>query len=196
MRTADRKGLTLFPTARPTAWTSLQKIFGTAPRTRSSATQSVWARPDGWVGYWSERYGRVLARTFALRPPLDASMQEFVAYVPRPFQEALDPLASMGESTDRDGRAAPWRWHRSVTRDLLGPAGVTVGIAGLFLVLALAAFTLVGAKPTTIQPDNSKAGQTAPKLTPLEPPPIPNVKQTTPKPIPPEPPPIPNVTGK
>jgi hypothetical protein len=122
-------------------------------RPRRDARESAWRRPDGWVGRWSKRYGQVLARTFGARPPLDASMQELVAYAPYPFSEALEPLASAAEPVDREGHALAWRWERSVTRDLLGVSGVALGIAGLLLIAALMLLRFAGPPPKSTTTD-------------------------------------------
>jgi hypothetical protein len=147
---SETRGARRFFNSRPDAASSTQRsvreIFGTG--LREETTHFFWARPDGWVGHWSKRYGQVLARTFGARPPLDASAQELVAYVPHPFSEALDPLASAAEPVDRDGRVLTWRWERSVTRDLLGVSGVALGIAGLLVIAALTLLRLAGPPPT------------------------------------------------
>jgi hypothetical protein len=45
-------------------------------------------------------------------------------HVPDPFG------AQAGEKLDRSGRPLPWRWERSLSRDLLGPYGLVIlGVA-------------------------------------------------------------------
>jgi hypothetical protein len=45
----------------------------------------------------------------------------------------LDPLAppNRAEPIDRKGRLLPWRWDRSLTRDILGPYGLILGAVAL-----------------------------------------------------------------
>jgi outer membrane biosynthesis protein TonB len=94
-------------------------------------------RPPGWTGYWSVRYGQVLARTLNLEPPFTRSQTEILGAIPRPLREALDPVASVAEPLNRDGKLVAWRLARSAILDLFGPVGLVIGA----LALAIAVFT-------------------------------------------------------
>src|SRR5262249_14832227 len=77
------------------------------PEQKPGVSASPFARrPTDWTGYWSAR----------------------------PLQEALDPVASRAEPTDRDGRPARWRLSRSPLFALLRPAGLEVGALALAVV--------------------------------------------------------------
>ena len=104
-----------------------------------TSVSSFAQRPPDWTGYWSPRYGTVLARTLNLAPPIDASQREMLAVIPRPLQETFDPVASLAEPMDRAGRPARWRLARSSLFALLGPVGLAVG----GLALAVVAFRVV-----------------------------------------------------
>jgi hypothetical protein len=97
-------------------------------------------RPAGWAGHWSKAYGLLLAYTFTEDPPFSKPAREVISNAPRPLQEAIEPLAGSAGLIDRNGRALPWRWSRSLTADLLGPAGVA--LAALCLATALAGLTI------------------------------------------------------
>jgi hypothetical protein len=95
-------------------------------------------RPPGWAGYWSARYGQVLARTLNLEPPITRSQTEILGAIPRPLREVLDPVASVAEPTNRDGKLVAWRLTRSAILDLFGPIGLVFGA----LALAIVSFTI------------------------------------------------------
>jgi hypothetical protein len=97
-------------------------------------------RPPGWAGHWSEAYGRLLAYTFTEDPPFSKPAREVISNAPRPLQEAIEPLSGSAEFIDRNGRKLPWQWSRSLTADLLGPAGVA--LAALCLATVLAGVTI------------------------------------------------------
>src|SRR5438132_125564 len=120
-------------------------------RERSRLNKQLNERPAGWVGYWSEAYGRVLAKTFERYPPFEQPVGEMLASTPRPFQEALDPVASAAEPTDRTGARLPWRWARSLTHDLLGVAGAVAGGMAAALVLSSIGVSLLGLPPFTVE---------------------------------------------
>ena len=96
------------------------------------------ARPAGWSGHWSARYGRFFSRTLERYPPFDRSEREMLDSVPRPMNEALDPVASSAEPTDREGRRLPWTLAGSTTYDLLGWPGIAIGV----VLLSAVAFSL------------------------------------------------------
>lgn len=104
-------------------------------------------RPAGWIGHWSEHYGRVLSRALTQNPPFDRPVRVVLADAPRPLQEALDPVVSVAEPQDRDGRKLAWRWDRSLTADLLGPIGVVLGSLTLAAVLFSTAVDLLDLPP-------------------------------------------------
>lgn len=91
-------------------------------------------RPEGWSGRWSARYGRIFSRTLERYPPFDRSEREMLDSVPRPMHEALDPVASGAEPTDREGRRLPWTPAESMTYDLLGWPGIAIGAVLLSVV--------------------------------------------------------------
>jgi hypothetical protein len=139
----------------------------TATGRRESAA-SYAERPPGWTGHWSARYGAVLARTLELAPPITASQSETLAAIPRPLHEALDPVASLAEPTDRAGKAARWRLTRSALFDLLGPAGLTVGAlvaaaVALKLVIALFGLPRLAAPPPLLQQQQQQQLQQQPQ---------------------------------
>jgi hypothetical protein len=107
------------------------------------------SRPAGWRGHWSVRYGEVLARTLRIYPPDWPPQDELVAAIPRPLQEALDPVASLAEPTDRDGKLLRWRLPRSAAFDLFGPLGLIVGTLALAVVTLWLAIPLFGLPPLT-----------------------------------------------
>lgn len=117
---------------------------GSEPSRRGSS--GAWSRPAGWSGWWSERYARLLARTFALDPPLDATATEmFLEDAPPLFRETLDPSVSAAEPIDRDGNPLPWRYERSLVRDIMGTRGFV--FAGIGLAIALSAILLTQFNP-------------------------------------------------
>jgi hypothetical protein len=72
--------------------------------------------------------------------------------MPRPFY-ALDPFAvDPGCAVDRSGRPLPWRWERSLSRDLLGHYGLMFG--GTVVVIAAFAHII----PTTLNEPVGRAG--------------------------------------
>jgi hypothetical protein len=93
-------------------------------------------RPPGWAGHWSKAYGSLLALTFPEDPPFSKPAREVISNAPRPLQEAIEPLPGSAELIDRNGRTLPWQWARSLTADLLGPAGVALAVLCLVTVLA------------------------------------------------------------
>jgi uncharacterized protein (DUF697 family) len=105
---------------------------------RDIPTLDFGKRPSGWLGHWSARYEKVLARTINLYPPFSQTQSELLSGVPHPLQETLDPLASVAEPMDRDGKLIAWRLTRSAAFDLLGPIGIVVGT----LALAIAALSV------------------------------------------------------
>ena len=107
------------------------------------------SRPPGWTGHWSVRYGEVLARTLKVYPPYWPRQQELLAAIPRPLQEALDPVASPAEPTDRDGNLLRWRLTRSAVLDFFGPLGLIVGALSLGIAALWIAIPLAGLPPLT-----------------------------------------------
>jgi hypothetical protein len=107
-------------------------------QTRIKRAAALAERPPGWAGHWSARYGQVLARTLNLEPPFTRSQSEMLGAIPRPLREALDPVASVAEPVDRDGKLVAWRLARSAILDLFGPIGLVLGA----LALAIVAFTI------------------------------------------------------
>jgi hypothetical protein len=118
----------------------LRKAIETKPEAKDPDTPAFdfGKRPSGWLGHWSARYGEVLARTINLYPPFGQAQSEVLSAIPQPMREALDPVASVAEPMDRDGKLVAWRLTRSAAFDLLGPTGIVVGA----LALAFAAFSI------------------------------------------------------
>jgi hypothetical protein len=116
-----------------------------APNTRVSS--AVWARPAGWSGWWSVRYARLFARTFGLSPPFDAVVVEQILANDPPFlfPEALDAIGSPAEPADRRGNQLPWRYERSLVRDILGTRGLAFG--GIGMAIALSSVLLLQLNP-------------------------------------------------
>jgi hypothetical protein len=108
-------------------------------------------RPEGWSGHWSARYGRIFSRTLERYPPFDRSEREMLDSVPRPMNEALDPVASSAEPTDREGRRLPWTPAGSMTYDLLGWPGIAIG-AVLLSVVAFSMAVRVSNLPSLTPP--------------------------------------------
>lgn len=154
--------------------------FATAAEARRAAIQTqkesdaaaFARRPPGWRGYWSARYGEVLARTLNLSVPFTRSQSEMLAAIPRPLQETLDPVASLAEPMDRDGRPARWRLARSTLLELFGPLGLAVGAVVLALVALRLAIALWDLPPLTAprSPQPQKQEVQRPS-NPLQPPP-------------------------
>jgi hypothetical protein len=120
---------------------SLRKFLREFTQTRSEAnTRAVdfGKRPSGWLGHWSVRYGELLARTVNLYPPFRQAQSELLSGIPQPMHEALDPVASVAEPMDRDGKLVAWRLTRSTTFDLLGSIGIVAGA----LAFAIVAFSI------------------------------------------------------
>jgi chemotaxis protein histidine kinase CheA len=86
---------------------------------------------------------------------------------------APDPLAVVGDAVDRSGRPVPWRWERSLSRDLLGQYGLV--LAGAAVVIAALAHTI----SFTQMEQADRAGRPMQKAAPVEPPQAqsPNTKQ-------------------
>jgi hypothetical protein len=129
-------------------------------------------RPPGWAGHWSEAYGRLLAYTFTEDPPFSKPAREVISNAPRPLQEAIEPLAGSAGLIDRNGRALPWQWSRSLTADLLGPAGVALAFLCLATAVAGVTISLLKLPPLMDDappPPASKAipSDVAPAVTPL-----------------------------
>jgi len=106
-------------------------------------------RPQGWTGRWSARYGRIFTRTLGRYPPFERTEREMLESVPRPMNEALDPVVSSAELTDREGRRLPWALERSAAYDLLGWPGIMIGAALLAVVAFSLAARLLGLPPLT-----------------------------------------------
>lgn len=124
---------------------------------------SRWGRPRGWLGWWSERYARVIARSLPSPRPYDAASlaDQLAAAAPLPFAEALDAVASVAEPRDREGQLLPWHFAQSATLDLFGGWGVifgalTVGLVILNFVVAHS----VGQIPTRKEPVIPQTGTT------------------------------------
>jgi hypothetical protein len=115
------------------------------------------ARPAGWSGHWSARYGRVFTRALERYPPFHRSEREMLDSVPRPMNEALDPVASSAEPTDREGRRLPWTPARSMTWDLLGWLGIAIGAVLLSVVACSLAARVFGLPPLIPQRQEQNA---------------------------------------
>jgi hypothetical protein len=61
------------------------------------------------------------------------SQSELLSGIPQPMCEALDPVASMAEPKNRDGKVLASRVKNSVMLDLIGPVGIAVGALSLAL---------------------------------------------------------------
>jgi hypothetical protein len=118
----------------------LPEAVNTKPEAKNPDTPAfdLRKRPSGWLGHWSVQYGRVLVRTINLYPPFGEVQSEVLSTIPKPMREALDPVASVAEPMDRDGRLVAWRLTRSSAFDLFGPIGLVVGA----LVLAIVGFNI------------------------------------------------------
>lgn len=109
-------------------------------------------RPSGLGGYWSAPYGRLLTYTLARLPPFEQPLTTMLEEVPRPLQEALDPVPSDGEPRDRNNVRLPWSWARSLTFDLFGPAGFVIGVVSAGFALALIFLPLLHLPPLAPEP--------------------------------------------
>ena len=128
---------------------------------------SFWDRPPGWLGWWSKRYARVIARSLGSPLPYGATAlaDQLAATPPLPFAEALDPLASDAEPRDRDGRLLPWHLERSATFDLFGYWGVMFGALTVGLVILTFAIShTVGQAPTPKGTDAPRARDANPEV--------------------------------
>lgn len=123
-------------------------------------------RPPGWIGHWSARYGEVLARTINLNPPYTQTQSELLAEIPQPMREALDPVASVAEPMDRDGKLRAWRFARSAIFDFFGPIGIVVGVLAFAVVTFATAVRLLGLPPLMA----AKSDLTKPTAPPPTPP--------------------------
>ena len=124
-------------------------------------------RPPGWLGWWSKRYARVIARSLGSPLPYGATAlaNQLAAAAPLPFAEALDPMASDAEPRDRDGRLLPWHLERSATFDLFGYWGVMFGALTVGLVILNFAIShSVGQAPTPKGTDAPRARESNPKI--------------------------------
>lgn len=55
---------------------------------------------------------------------------------PKLFSEAAVKERSQAEPVDRDGQPLPWRWERSVARQLFGGTGIAIALAGSLIAIA------------------------------------------------------------
>lgn len=152
------------------AWREANEQNKRDRQTRLKQAAVLAERPPGWAGHWSARYGQVLARTLKLEPPFTRSQSEMLGAIPRPLREALDPVASVAEPMDRDGKLVARRLARSAILDLFSPIALVFGA----LVLAIVAFTIAvpraGLPPLTAPAAAPQAPQAQPQPQTHEPP--------------------------
>jgi hypothetical protein len=135
------------------------------PNRTVNAAFDFGERPTGWFGHWSARYGEVFARTIYLSPPFEQPQNELLAGMPHPFDEALDPVASVAEPADRDGKLPAWRLTRSPVFDLFGPVGLVIGGLAFALVCFNMAIPLLNLPPLMaprLEQEAPSRGQRAP----------------------------------
>ncbi len=112
-------------------------VFAIDIRALLTASGRGGPRPEGWRGHWSRRYALALERAFGIRQPLDASLTADIAAATTFTRAALEPLPSGAEPADREGQPLPWRWERSLARDMLWPWGAGVAAASVLLGLLI-----------------------------------------------------------